>query len=347
MKAKALKVDIEQAEKLRKKLIEKKILRKDLKILKNKKFVYLPINSNKLEDNSFSIIQKDFKKYKKKVTHYRDFIILDEKLKDKLPNSYDIVGNIALLKIKNNLLNYKEIIGKAILNSNKNINTVCQIYPIKGEYRKREIEIIAGIKQTKTTHHEYGIKIYIDINKAYFSPRLANERKRISEKIKPKEIILDMFSGVAPFSLMIAKYSSPKIIYSNDKNKDAIKIAKLNVKLNNLLDKIEILCEDARYISKYFKKKDIQVDRIIMNLPHTGYKYFKSALEIAAKNCIIHYYDILSEEKIEKRKKYLIKISDKMGYKLKFSHVNKIKSYSPREFYIGFDITAKKNADVA
>ena len=60
------------------------------------------------------------------------------------------------------------------------------------------------------------------LKETYFSPRLANERKRITSLVKPGETVVDMFAGVAPFSIMIAKYANPKIIYAIDKNKDAI-----------------------------------------------------------------------------------------------------------------------------
>ena len=348
MESIAIKTELKQAEKVRKILIKKEILRKNLKFIKNDNYIYLPIKESKDAEISYPTVKKDFKEYKKKITDYKKKVDIPDHLKVNLPKSYDIIGKIIIIKLKKELLGYKTTIANALLSTNKNIETVCLAHPIHGEFRKRKVEIIGGIKQTKTVHNEYGLKFIVDVKKAYFSTRLANERKRISRLINPGETVIDMFTGIAPFSIMIAKYAKPKIIYAIDKNKDAIKLAKLNVRLNNLLDKIEVICEDAEKIKDLFNKKGVRADRIIMNLPFSGYLFFKNALEIAANTCTIHYYDILNQYEIDSRIKHLQKISNELEYKSCFNNINKIKTYSPRVFYIGIDITAKKiNADVA
>ena len=99
-----------------------------------------------------------------------------------------MIGDIILIKIPKELNKYKKVIGDALLNSNKQIKVICAIEPVKGELRTRDIEIIAGEKRTETTHKEYGLTFKLDIKKCYFSPRLANERKRITNLVKKDEI---------------------------------------------------------------------------------------------------------------------------------------------------------------
>jgi len=36
---------------------------------------------------------------------------------------------------------------------------------------------------------------------------------RIAKKVNPREVVCDMFCGVGPFSIMIAKYSEAEKIY--------------------------------------------------------------------------------------------------------------------------------------
>ena len=79
-----------------------------------------------------------------------------------------------------------------------------------------------------------------------------------------------------------------------------------------------------------------------MNLPFSAYNYFQYALKIAANNVIIHYYDILSDENIDNRINELHSIAKKNRFNIKFFKIWKIKTYSPHEFYIGIDITAKR-----
>lgn len=283
-----------------------------------------------------------------KFSSYKDLIQKNYQIKKELPTSFDVIGDIALIKLKDDLLNYKNKIADALIKSNHHIKTVCLANPVSGELRTRDIEVIGGINNTETIHKEFGINLYLNIKKVYFSPRLSNERKRIADNVKENETIIDMFAGVSPFSIMIAKYANPKIIYSIDKNKSAFEYSKINITKNKVLDKIELIHGDAKTVVNNLFKKNIRADRIIMNLPFSAFNFITNAFLIMEKNCIIHYYDILNIEEIDKRIQNLEEKAEKMKISLKNISYHKIKSYSPREFYIGFDITAKRNhADVA
>ena len=273
---------------------------------------------------------------------YKDIVTIPKHLKKKLPTSYDVVGDIALVKLKDELVDFKKEIGEAIISANKNIKTVCLVKPVTGEFRTRNIEIIGGDKKTETCHREYGLSLYLDIKKTYFSPRLANERKRISKLVKQGEIIVDMFTGVAPFPIMIAKYANPKIIFAIDKNKDAIYYAQKNITINRVLDKIELIQDDAKKLVEILSKYSIKADRVIMNLPFSSYNFFETALKIIKNQATIHYYDIQHEDKIKERITQLSSLAHNNNFKFVNYNIKKIKSYSPHEFYIGIDITAKK-----
>lgn len=342
MKSKGIPVKLEQAEEIREFLSKKDLIRRDLKIKKDEEFIYIPIKKISEKLKAYKVIETDFEKIEKKPKTYREIIQIPDRIKQELPTSYDIIGDIALIKLQKDLDNYKTEIGDALLKTNKNIKTVCLTKPVKGELRTRDIEIIAGENRTTTIHKEYSLKFEIDISKAYFSPRLATERKRVADLVKPGETIVDMFAGVAPFSIVIAKYAKPKIVYALDKNKTAVDYALKNIKMNNVLDKIEIIHADAEKVGKIFNKKGIKANRIIMNLPFSAHLFFKYALKIIGNSCIIYYYDILAEDKIELRIEKLKKIAEQNKISLVDFNIKKIKTYAPREFYIGIDITAKR-----
>ena len=273
MIAKGISVKLTQAEKTRKHLSKKNLLREDLKIKKDNEFIYIPVEKITQELNSYKVIESEFEIIKTEPKSYKEIVPIPDELKHELPTSYDIIGDIILIKLQKNLLGYKEKIGESLLKTNKNPKTVCLIKPVKGELRVRDLEVIAGKKCTKTLHKEYGLKFEVDVSKTYFSPRLATERKRIADLVKPDEIVVDMFTGVAPFSIMIAKYAHPKIIYALDKNKDAVEYARQNIKGNNLLDKIEVIHTDAKKIHNILNQKGVKANRIIMNYAGVGY-YF-------------------------------------------------------------------------
>jgi len=339
--SKCISVPLKDGEKVRIYLKNNNLLRNDLIIKKSNKYIYFPIirfNNNIIK---YKIIEKTFEKKVRSDIYYKEKLdkLIPKKFFNSLPSSFDIIGDIILIRLNENLLFYKKDIGNALLSTNKNAKVVCLVEPVKGELRTRKLEIIAGEKRTITKHKEYGLIFEVDIKKTYFSPRLANERKRIAKLVNAGDIVVDMFTGVAPFSIMITKYSNPKIVYALDKNPIAVKYAKTNVKNNKVLDKIQVIKADAKNSYNIIKEK---VDRIIMNLPFSAYKFFKYALNIASDKCVIHYYDILKEDEINKRIEFLKKIAFEKEFILERLDIHKIKTYAPREFYIGIDITAKK-----
>jgi tRNA (guanine37-N1)-methyltransferase len=342
MKETGLQIEKSQAEKIRKYLIEHDLLIKNLKINRDEKFIYFPIRDLPKSNIKYKLLKMKFKKIKEIPKSYKEIALIPKELKDKLPTSYDIIGNIIIIKLPNELIKYKNEIGNALLKLNKNIRTICLTSSISGELRTRNLEVISGEKITTTMHKEYGLKYFLDVSKTYFSPRLAEERKKVSGLVKPGEIIVDMFAGIAPFSIMIAKYAEPKIIYAFDKNKYAIEFAKKNVKLNNVIDKIDVILADSKNVKKILDEKELKINRIIMNLPFLAHKYLPYALQLISDKCLIHYYDIIEEKQLKERLKELGKIGNKHRISFIKHNIRKIKTYSPREFYIGIDITAKK-----
>jgi tRNA (guanine37-N1)-methyltransferase len=343
-KAKALCVPLREAEPVRRYLRQSHLLQEDLKILKEKTSIYFPVKDSPGSLPSYKVVTKSFETKQRKPHSYKELLTLPKNLRDILPTSYDTVGAIILIKLPEALLQYRTQIGNALLQTHTNIQTVCHIDAVSGELRTRKIEIIAGKNQTLTTHREYGLTLTVDVATTYFSPRLATERKRVADLVKLGETVVDMFTGVAPFSIMIARFAKPSMVYAIDKNKEAIRLARQNIKQNHVLENVEVIQGDATDALKLIPEK---ADRIIMNLPLSAHLFFAAALSIAAPICIVHYYDILQEEEIEKRITALKKIAREQGYFLKHLTLHKIKSYAPREFYIGLDITATKHADVA
>lgn len=343
-KTKALRVPLTNAESVRRYLKQQHLLREDVKIVKEGTCIYFPVTNDPKDLPNYTIVTKLFETSKTTPHCYKELLKLPKKLKEELPTSYDTIGSIILIKLPQSLFQYRTQIGNALLEIHKNIRTVCLTEPVSGEFRTRNITIIAGENQTLTTHVEYGITFHVDVASTYFSPRLASERKRVAAQVKQGEIVVDLFAGVAPFAIMIARFAKPRVVYAIDKNTEATTLAKQNVKQNHVLQTVEVIHADAKDAEKIIPTK---ADRIIMNLPFSAFNFFSAALSIAAPTCKVHYYDIIREEDIEGRITALKKIAKTQGYILIEVLIHRIKSYAPREFYIGLDITATKHADVA
>lgn len=207
-------------------------------------------------------------------------------------SSFDIIGSIAIVKFPDGT-NQKEKkdTAKKILKDIKHVKTVVEkTERIKGRLRTMKTKFLAGIKTKETIHKESGCFFKINIDKCYFSPRLSNERLEIAREIKQRDRVLVMFSGVAPYPIVIAKIAKPKKVISIELGKECCKYAKENVKLNKL-DNVEIIQGDVKRIIPKLAKKKIKFDKIVMPRPQLKDSFLHEAFLVSKKGTKIFYYD--------------------------------------------------------
>ncbi len=270
---------------------------------------------------------------------------LPEKELELLPRSYQIVGKDLLIKLKPKLLKRKRIIGSAIMDILPYLHNVCLIREISGIRRKPRIEVIAGCKETQVLHKEHGCSFLLDMKEFMWSKGNKAEKLRLIKLVKPKETIVDMFAGIGYWSIPIAKFTKAKKIYAIDINLKAAEYLQKNVWLNNTSDKIEVLNGDCRNFADILPK----ADRIIMGYLFRTENFLPAALAIAKNNCTIHFHRTLSfgkkafmERNLNKLKKKLIIIAAKNNCRLKFMHIEKVKSYAPNIWHIVMDLKIRK-----
>ena len=221
--------------------------------------------------------------------------MLEDKLPPHLlatvPRAIDFVGEIAVVEIPPELERHKGMIGEAIISVHKQVHTVlAKSGAVEGIYRLREFEVITGGGETETIHKEYGCSYHVDLAKAYFSPRLSHEHDRVASIVKEGETIVDMFAGVGPFSILIAKRHENIHVYAIDVNPDAIALLKRNLKENRVEQKVTPILGDAVQIIG--ERLSGIADRVIMNLPERAIEYVDSACEtLKREGGIVHYYD--------------------------------------------------------
>lgn len=345
------------------------ILNKKYKVIKENEYIFFPLNYMELNNEKIidsTTINVKFEIVKKRGIRNKNYKYrtLEEALKTKIPEkfielipkSFDIIGNCAIVELDtfndfNISLNIKKKIALAILNVNKNVRSVFEkISEIKGTFRLRKLKILAGNNNTETIHKENSCFFKLDVEKTFFSPRLLSERKRISSciNIKPNEKIVDLFAGVGPFSIQIAKKKNVEI-YAFDINPNAIKYLKENIKLNKLkgiiipeLIDVNNLLKNSNLIGVSLKSK---VDRVLMNLPENSLKFINIACYlIKEKGGIIHNYQFCDKPaSIEKAiKNFEIEIK-KNNYKLhRIDHLKILKQISPKTDMIVIDAFIKK-----
>ncbi len=259
--------------------------------------------------------------------------------------TYDIVGDIAVIRIPENLRQYSKLIAEAIMRIHREVKAIwSQSSPVSGDYRLRQLEFLLGERRTETVHREHGCKFKVDLKRAYFSPRLSYERMRIAKLVQPREVVLNMFAGVGCYSIIIAKHSEPLKVYSFDINPVAIHFLNENMKLNRVEDVVVPIQGDAKHVITT-ELLDV-ADRVLMPLPERSYEYLDWALTaLKPTGGQIHYYAFehakKDEDPIEKVK---TKVSEKLhslgaSFHMVFGRI--VRPIGPRWFQVVLDIKVR------
>ena len=274
-------------------------------------------------------------KMKQKLKYYLKNKLTKKEMK-LVPSSFDVVGDILIFSdFPKELIKKEKIIGNSILENYHHIKIVLKkTKKYSGRFRTPKLKVIAGEKIKETICKENNVFIKLDVEKVYFSPRMSSERKRITYLIKPNESILVMFSGSAPYPLVIAKNTKCKEVYGIEINPIAHKYALENIKKNKLENKIKLFFGNVKKIMPKLNKK---FDRILMPLPKGGEDFLDLALKYIKSKGIIHFYDFLHEYEFYKAEEKVKDICIKLKKKCKIIKVIKCGQYSPRFYRVCVD----------
>jgi tRNA (guanine37-N1)-methyltransferase len=332
MRAWAVVVPRERAESVRRDLLDRGLLLKQLRISREGDDILLPTRERL--DLGFPTREGEFVEGFVAIRSYKDVVDVPPTARRSLPSSFDVIGDLAVIKIPEELRPHCKAIGDAIRRWNPSIGAVLEDRGVKGEHRIREIDVIAGEPRTTTVHTEHGLRYQVDLRQAYFSPRLASERKRIADLTAEGEIVADPFAGVGPYSILIAKRRRPREVHASDANPTAVKFLRANVAANRA-EHVTVREGDARSILR----RIAPVDRVILDLPHSAMKYFGSALEALGPRGTVHLYEILGAAEETARRKEVLSVAGKTGFRVMNVSPRHVRAYSPTKNHTAFDVT--------
>ncbi len=267
--------------------------------------------------------------------------VLSEKESKDLFSAFDQIGDIIIVRIPDSLLSKKKIIGEALFEQVKTAKSVFyQSSSVEGDFRTRDLEILAGVDKTETEYKEFGCRFIVDVEKVFFSPRLSTERDRIANLVQEGEIVINMFGGVGMFSIIAAKRKKC-IVYNIDINPIAAKLCEKNIKLNKLAGKVVSIHGDAAKIIE--EQLSDQGDRVLMLLPERSDEFLNSAILATKSNGIIHYYSHIHADE----KSQAVKLSEKhyLGttpIKSKILNSKIVRAVGPRYYQTVVDVRITK-----
>src|SRR3989344_1728571 len=243
--------------------------------------------------------------------------------------SFNILGNIAIVNFSDKIsLELKKKFAEQLLLKYPHIKTVLEK---SGKFSGR-------LRKMKTKH-------------------LAGEKnKEVASLIKKNEDVLVMFAGVAPYSICIAKNSEAKV-YSNEINREANKYAKLNIELNKVGDKVELIPGDIKRVVKKLKSPrplsdhppqgnnkshgysniPHKFDVIVMPRPKLKETFLKQAFILSKKGTKIYYYDFCKTEDVDKIAEKIKNEAEKARKKIKILKIKQAGEIAPYKIRVRVD----------
>ncbi|ALU12772.1 hypothetical protein EYM_07345 [Ignicoccus islandicus DSM 13165] len=251
-------------------------------------YVLIPI---KKSIDAYELVYEDFEPRKRNLS-------LKECISRKLgegnwPRSFNQIGDIAVISLKDNINDQlKEVIVECLM-SNSKVKAVWGKVETSGEERVAKLVHLGGERITETIYKENGLSFKVDISKVYVNPSLATEHYLVSELVRDGERVLDLFAGIGFFSFNIAKRKECKCL-AVDMNPYAIKYAIESLFMNKLKGNVSFLLSKAEDLLEVTARK--QFDVTIMNLPHKSHEYVDRVVEVTRRLVIA--YSVGSREEV-------------------------------------------------
>ena len=331
--SRGIRVPRARGEAVRKALVERGLFDRGRKISSDGSFVYLPVLS--LDGEAFSAIKRisDLEPVEAPFEAEKP-IVTPESILGYKP-SYEVVGDIAIVEPVRPKGAQME--AEALLSAERHLRAILiPASDVEGEFRTRRFHHLAGERRTSTIHRENGLRLKLDLEKVYFSPRLATERLRIAEQVYPGQTVLDMFAGVGPFALLLAKRGAR--VMAIDKNPYAICYLLENAALNKIQG-VEALEGDAALLAQRFEG---QAYHVIMNLPHSASGFLPSAMRATRDGGIVHYYTFAPEDDLYRDWDTIEKAAYEVGVRVEALYQGIVRSYAPRVYNVVLDFSVVK-----
>jgi tRNA (guanine37-N1)-methyltransferase len=279
----------QRAESVRRELRELGLLRTDMRAIRTAEEVGFPVHAPpEAPLAGVRIEERDLAPEPSTPRSYRDLLQLPPAEQMLLPRSFDVIGDVVLIRLPPELRPRGAEIGAALRAFVPGARRVGSDEGVHGEARLRRLVPLAGSGSWRTLHREHGLELLVDPEVAYFSPRLAREHELVAAQVRPEETVWDLCCGIGPFALTIAHRGVVRRLVAVDSNPAAIALLRENAQRLGLADRIEIRGEP---VERFLPGAGL-ADRVVLNLPHEGIKYVPSVAAAVAPGGTLHYYEV-------------------------------------------------------
>lgn len=258
------------------------------------------------------------------------------------PNSQEQLGDLVIFKIDREVEKHAQQVALAKISYAKKARLVLKDLGVKGEFRVRELIPLAArlngeildadgisaleendrieLTSTKISIKENGVSILLDPSSAYYSNRLAGERRQtvnsaleLREALDREVNVVDPYCGVGPAILQLNNEKDLlNRVFATDLNQAAIDL--FIERLGSVPDDWVVETRDAL---KLREDDDLigRFDILLMNLPHDTLSHLPSLLPLLTKRGprLVRGWAVVKEEEISQHDKKLNSILSEHG----------------------------------
>ncbi len=207
--------------------------------------------------------------------------------------AFEIIGHILIIRDLDYSKEHLQKFAISMIKKYPKIRTVAlQSSKVSGQERLRSLQFFFGENNFETTYREHGAQFQLNPSLVFFSPRLSYERQRIANLVKDGETIVNFFSGVGPFSIIIACKHPKCTIHSVEINKIAYEYLVRNISLNKCEGRVIPYFGDCFDIIPKFLLNS--ADRVLLPLPLLSDQTLPLAIKTLRNDLGIIHWEISS-----------------------------------------------------
>ncbi|MBR4226770.1 MAG: class I SAM-dependent methyltransferase family protein [Candidatus Methanomethylophilaceae archaeon] len=307
------------------------------KIGKDDGYRYVPILPEHLDDEpvrSMELVEGDAHTLDRRPPQERIRAILGPELAGSVPDRWETVGDVVIIRLGPECWERREEIGRAYAQVLGAKSVCADVRGVSGEFRKPSMEVLYGT-DTESVRLENGIRYRFDVTKVMFASGNTDERMRMRKLDCRGETVVDMFAGIGYFTLPLAKFSGARRVFACEKNPESYGFLVRNVADNGLLGTVIPILGDNRDIpGRAF------ADRILMGYVQTTSEFLPAALRMIKPNGIIHYHDTFYVNERDRRVKEIFDgACGEDGYEV--LSIREVKSFAPSVSHYVADVRVR------
>ncbi len=296
-------------------------------------------------------------------THWLEH--LDEELvksySNDWPRSYEVQGDVLIVKIEEAVWEYGELIADSMLTQLPSIRLVCADLGVQGEFRVRNLHPLAsrdGSLETRTRIRENGYHLWVDASTVYFSSRLSKERvetlataNRLRLQLNQPLVVCDPYAGVGPS--MGALLSEPNLLSGylvGDLNPHAVELLTQNLEYLSArrkgieksppleLNPTEIHCRDALEWAMDSENHS-SCDLLLVNLPHHSIAHIEALMPLLKRGqtSVLRGWAIIERLELENREQTILEAISKASGTIEEFTFKEVKGFSTTKIFMCFE----------